>query len=335
MNRVLEQDQEFVAQEWPFEPGRRTVRMWVREPPGGIGAGTGLMLCLHNWGGIYDQEIYRGWCDTFSERYDVVAVSVNYLQSGDDWKLRRDRPYDHGYLQAMDCIGALYHVRRQIGQAGLSFDEHRIYAMGGSGGGNVTQMACKLAPHTFACAVDICGMPGLTDGIAFGTGAFGSHLSAEYSTNPDSPRAMTTDMQEIRDFGNLEHCRLLHGANPSLKIVIVHGLDDATCPVVPKIEQFARMVQAGIDVDGRFLTEIDVDGEAVTTTGHPVGNRDRVVMKYADEYMLPDGRLARRTTQDNDFQRGGTFEYPTTNGRYVIDFNGYPTIGFVPDEEDA
>ncbi|MEA3400807.1 MAG: transposase [Armatimonadota bacterium] len=116
---MLEQDQEFVALQWPFEPGERSVKMWVQGPPGGIGEGTGLMLCLHNWGGVYGQEIYRGWCKTFSDRYDVVAVSVNYLQSGDEWKLRRDRPYDHGYLQAMDCIGALYHVRRQILDAGL------------------------------------------------------------------------------------------------------------------------------------------------------------------------------------------------------------------------
>jgi len=40
---------------------------------------------------------------------------------------------------------------------------------------------------------------------------------------------------------------------------------------------------------------------------------------------------ARRTLQENDFQRGGCFEYPTANGKYVIDFDGYPTIEFVPE----
>lgn len=326
---TLKQDQEFVAQQWQFEPGERTVRMWVQEPPGGIGADTGLMLCLHNWGGVYDEQIYRDWCSSFSARYDVVAISVNYLQSGDDWKLRRDRPYDHGYLQAMDCIGALYHVRRQIIEAGLEFDEHRIFAMGGSGGGNVTQMACKLAPHTFACGVDICGMPGLTDGIAFGTGEYGSHLCAEYSRNPASPRYLSEDMQAIRDFGHPEHCRMLARANPSLKLVIVHGLHDEVCPVVPKIRQFANMIAAGLDVDGRFLSEIDVDGEAVLNTGHAVGNRELVVIKYADQYLQPDGKYARRTAQENDFQRADIFEYPTANGAYRLDYSGYPTVEFV------
>jgi hypothetical protein len=287
------------------------------------------MLCLHNWGGIYDQPIYKSWCRTFAERYDVVTISVNYLQSGAEGKLEtREHAYDFGYLQAMDCIGALYQVREQLLGEGLDFDEHRVYAMGGSGGGNVTQMVCKLAPHTFACGVDICGMPGLIDAMAFGTGE-GTHIDAGYSRDPASPYFLSDDMRRIRDFGDSEHCRLLAEANPGLKIVIVHGVDDASCPVVPKMEQFARMTAAGMAVDGRFLTEADVDGYAVTTTGHPVGNRDRVVMKYADDYMLPEGRLAKRTQQENDFQRGGVFEYPGNDGRFVIDFAGYPRIEYV------
>lgn len=328
--RVLVQDQEFVAQQWPFEPGERTVKMWVDEPVAGIDAGTGLMLCLHNWGGIYDQPIYRGWCRTFADRYNVVTVSVNYLQSGPEGHQDRGRvhPYDFGYLQAMDCIGALYHVRGQLIEAGVIFDEQRVYSMGGSGGGNVTEMVCKLAPHTFACGVDICGMPGLIDAMAFGTGE-GTHINAGYSRDPESPYFLTDDMRRIRDFGDPEHCRLLAEANPALQIVIVHGVDDASCPVAPKMEQFARMTAAGMHVDGRFLTEVDVDGYAVTTTGHPVGRRDLVVMKYADDYLLPNGRLAKRSGRENDFQRGGAFEYPGDEGTFVLDFEGYPRVEYV------
>ncbi|MFP4248054.1 MAG: alpha/beta hydrolase family protein [Armatimonadota bacterium] len=326
---LLTQDQQFVAQQWEHEPGERAVKMWIDEPAAGIGEGTGLMLCLHNWGGVYDEPRYRGWCRTFAERYDVITISVNYLQSGAEGKLdTRQHAYDFGYLQAMDCIGALYHVRNQLLDQGVVFDEHRVYSMGGSGGGNVTQMVCKLAPHTFACGVDICGMPGLIDAMAFGTGE-GTHIDAGYSRDPDSPCFLTEDMRRIRDFGDSEHCRLLAEANPGLKIVIAHGVDDASCPVVPKIEQFARMTAAGVDVDGRFLTESDVDGYAVKTTGHAVGRRDRVVGKYADDYLLPEGRLTKRTGQENDFQRGGVFEYPSDNGRFVIDFDGSPTIAFV------
>ena len=330
---VLEQDQAFVAQEWPHEPGERMVKMWVDEPVAGIGEGTGLMLCLHNWGGIYDQPIYKSWCRTFAERYNVVTVSVNYLQSGDEGKTdSRAHAYDFGYLQAMDCIGALFHVRNQLIDQGLVFDEHRVYSMGGSGGGNVTEMVCKLAPHTFACGVDICGMPGLIEAMAFGTGE-GTHINAGYSRDPESQYFLTEDMRRIRDFGDSEHCALLAEANPGLKVVIVHGVDDASCPAVPKMEQFARMTAAGMDVDGRFLTEVDVDGYAVKTTGHPVGARDRVVMKYADDYMLPEARLPKLTEQENDFQRGGVFEYPGDDGTFAISFEDYPTIEYIPHEE--
>ncbi|MCD6361238.1 MAG: DUF2920 family protein, partial [Armatimonadetes bacterium] len=328
VSNVLEQDQEFVAQEWPLAPGERKVKMWVQEPPAGINADTGLMLVLHNWGGVYNKSNYKAWCRTFAERFNVVAISVNYLQSGPDWK--NHLPYDHGYLQAMDAIGALYTVRKQLLDAGVTFNEHRIYAMGGSGGGNVTEMAMKLAPHTFACGVDICGMPGLIDAIAYGTGE-GTSLNAGYSRDPNAPNYLSPDMQRIRDFGDPEHCRLLAQANPNLHIVIVHGVDDHSCPVVPKIRQFANMIEAGLHVDGHFITERDVDGEVITTTGHAVGNREQVVIRFADEYMREDGALACATSGPNDFQRGGTFEYPTDNGRFVIDFSAYPTISFVAD----
>jgi predicted acyl esterase len=64
----------------------------------------------------------------------------------------------------------------------------RLFIMGGSGGGNITQMAAKFAPHTFAVAVDCCGMPGMIDAIAFGTGEWGTSLNAAWSRDPAEPR---------------------------------------------------------------------------------------------------------------------------------------------------
>ena len=48
----LIKEQEFEGQEWPFKPGKRMVKMYVREPANGVNANTGFMLLLHNWGGI-------------------------------------------------------------------------------------------------------------------------------------------------------------------------------------------------------------------------------------------------------------------------------------------
>ncbi|MHB8995827.1 MAG: alpha/beta hydrolase family protein [Armatimonadota bacterium] len=323
----LAPEQQIAAQEWPFAPGDRTIKFHVEQPQAGLTPNTGLMLVLHNWGGVYDGPEYLKWSRTFADRFNVIAISVNYLQSGpDSWS--PEKPYDHGYLQAMDCLRALHSVWQQLTDAGVAFNEHRVYSMGGSGGGNVTQMVMKFAPHTFACGVDICGMPGLIDQIAFGEN--GSTINAGYSRDPSSPSYLSEDMREIRDFGHPQHCRLLHEANPSLQIVIVHGVDDASCPVLPKILQYHNMLAAGLDVDAHFLTEFDVDGQAVTTTGHPVGDREQVVIKYAAVYMKEDGRLAKSTTAPSDFTRGGAFEYPTTTGRYVITFDGPPRIAFEP-----
>lgn len=322
---MLAAEQEFIAQEWPIAPGERRVKMHVEEPPGGINANTGLMLVLHNWGGVYDAPEYLQWSRTFAARYNVIAISVNYLQSGPNWS--ELPPYDHGYLQAMDCLRALHAVWSQLRDKGVAFSEHRVYAMGGSGGGNVTQMVMKLAPHTFACGIDICGMPGLIDAIAYGTGE-GTTLNAGYSRDPASAAYLSPDMQEIRDFGHPEHCRLLKAANPDLKIVIVHGLDDASCPVVPKIEQYRNLVAAGLEVDAHFLTPLDVDGVAVKGTGHAVGDREQVVIKYADEYLREDGRFAKATSGPSDFTRGSEVTYPTTNGQYVISYDGPPVIRF-------
>ena len=329
---ILPSEQEFAAQEWPFEPGERRVRMHVEEPKAGINANTGMMLCLHNWGGKYDQPTYIQWCKAFADRYNVVTASVNYLQSGGrEPKVIGEKPYDHGYLQAMDCIRALWHIRRQLGEAAVTYNPRRCYAMGGSGGGNVSLMVNKLAPHTFACVVDICGMPGLTDGIAYGTGEYGSGLNAGYSRDPASPARLTKDMQEIRDPGHPEHLKMQFRANPTNKVVIVHGLDDRSCPAVHKIAIFRNMVAAGFHPDGRFLTPKDVDGQVITTTGHSVGNRQRVVETFADVYLLEEGAHALQTPGPNDFERGGQVVYPTTNGQVAVEYgSASPTVRFEP-----
>ncbi|NSW57977.1 MAG: DUF2920 family protein [Armatimonadetes bacterium] len=327
--QVLEPEQQFAGQEWPFQPGERFVKMHVEEPPQGISENTGLMLCLHNWGGIYNQDVYLKWCRTFAERFNVIAVSVNYLQSGDtEPGVLGEKPYDHGYLQAMDCLRALYHIQQQLKEAGVTINPRRCYSMGGSGGGNVTLMVNKLAPHTFACVVDICGMPGLTDGIAFGTGEYGSHLNAGYSKDPQSPAYLTKDMQEIRDPGHPEHLKIAFAANPTNKVVIVHGQDDLSCPVVHKITIFRNMVDAGFRPDGHFLTQWHVDGEAVTSTGHAVGDREKVVIRFADEYMKPDGAKALQVPGPTDFELAGQVVFPTSGGRFVVDYSGVPEIRF-------
>ncbi|HOZ47620.1 MAG TPA: hypothetical protein PK468_13505, partial [Candidatus Hydrogenedentes bacterium] len=182
------------AQEWPFEPGPREVKVYLRYPGGrieNVTGVTGLMLTLHNWGGTG----YVGTADPerVTERYNVIAIGVDYLQSGPyEDEDRAKAPYDFGYLQALDALRALYYVGHALDAKAIGYARGRIYCTGGSGGGNVTLMANKLAPRTFACAVDMCGMAKLADDIAYGIPGR-TRLNAGYSRDAASAAYLAPD----------------------------------------------------------------------------------------------------------------------------------------------
>ncbi|RLT11670.1 MAG: hypothetical protein DWI22_00780 [Planctomycetota bacterium] len=67
----------------------------------------------------------------------------------------------------MDALRSLWHVRDALDKKHFAFADDRLFCTGGSGGGNVTLMANKLVPRTFACVVDMCGMKKLSDDVAF------------------------------------------------------------------------------------------------------------------------------------------------------------------------
>ncbi len=320
----LTQMQKFYGQEYRFAPGPREVEMYVREPAAGINSNTGLMLLLHNWGGTWEQTV--PWCNVLADRYNLITISVNYLQSGET---KHDKiPYDHGLLQTLDCLRAIYTVQQQLEKADVKWNSKRLYAAGGSGGGNVSQMVNKLAPSSFACIVDICGMPGLTDEIAFGKG----NLNAGYSDDPESPKFLTKAMQEIRDPGHLPHLRTFKKINPNNKVVIVHGQDDYSCAVVDKIRIFKNMVKTGFRPSAYFLTESDVDGEVITTSGHAVGDRLKVIVRYAGQFLEENGAFSAEVSGPNDFEKAEKVEFPCTNGKYIVDFSGLPTVTWQDDK---
>jgi hypothetical protein len=316
------------AQEWPREPGPRTVRVYLRYPSGTLGrvdAQTGLMLDLHNWGGTLASGTANP--TQLANRYNVVAICVDYLQSGPEWKATP--PYDFGYFQALDTLRALYFVWHRLEEMEKPFEKGRIYCTGGSGGGNVTLMANKLAPRTFACVIDKCGMAKLADDIAFGIPGR-TRLNARYSPNPESPCYLNSDTQALRFVGHPDHLAAMKTLGNSTKVIVVHGVDDASCPFDDAREMVENMREAGIDVDAHFITSDKVDGEVFTTTGHPLGNRTRIVFQVADRYLLPDSPDAAVRETESDFELGDSeVRYDTPTGTYVISYeSGYPVGRF-------
>ena len=308
------------GQEYRFQPGKREFEVYVKYPAKGINSNTGFMLVSHNWGGTW--KYTQPWCDLLSDRFNLICLSVNYLQSGE---AKHDKvPYDHGLLQAMDCLRALYVVQQELDSKNIKFNRQRFYAAGASGGGNVSLMVNKLAPSTFGCIVDLCGMPGLTNDIAFGVGK----LNAGYSKDPASPKYLTAAMQEIRDPGNPAHLKMIKKLNPNNKVVIVHGLDDRSCNPADKMLIASAMVRAGFRPDTHFLTANDVDGKIVRDTRHSIGNRPEVISKFGFNYLAENGKFAAVISGKNDFDARHEVVYPVTGGKYIISFKDMPTIRF-------
>ncbi|MCA9024366.1 MAG: DUF2920 family protein [Planctomycetaceae bacterium] len=321
---------EIPAQEWPRRPGPRNVRTLIHYPGGrldNVNEQTGLMLTLHNWGGT--DCVGTADPTRLADELNVVAICVNYLQSGRQASIEDPEPYDCGYLQALDALRALHFVFDRLQQAQRPFHAGRIYATGGSGGGNVSLMANKLAPTTFACIIDMCGMARLTDDIAYDLPG-GSPLNARWSRNPESPNYLATDAQEIRFIGNPSHLSVMEEHGSTSRIVVVHGEDDAMCLPEDKREMVANMQTARLTVEPHWITTDDVDGTVFTTSGHSLGDRTAIVFQVAGKYLRPDSPDAIVRPGPTNFEtRDVAVHYPTTNGEYVISYQqGYPTGRF-------
>lgn len=318
------------TQEWPFQPGPRSVKVYVYYPGNkleNVNAETGLMLNLHNWGGT--NTTGAGNPAVLTKELNVIAISVDYLQSG-PWKRQPGPPYDFGYLQAIDALRALSFVYHELVKEKIPFNSRRIYASGGSGGGNVTLMSNKLAPNTFTCVVDICGMPRLTDDIAYNLPG-GSGLFARYSKDKKSPNYLAPGAQEIRYIGNPAHLKNMKEKGHATKIIIIHGTTDRACLFEDARQMYENMKAANLDVEAKFVTPADIDKVIFRSTGHGLGDRTKMMVKFGGEYMIPGREKFRLRQSPTDFELKQDVVYSTSDGRYVVSYaDGKPTVRFEP-----
>ncbi|QDU01773.1 Prolyl oligopeptidase family protein [Gimesia chilikensis] len=316
------------TQEWPFQPEPREVKVYIYYPGKSlqqVNKETGLILNLHNWGGTNTSG--AGNPSVLTKELNVIAISVDYLQSG-SWKDQSGAPYDFGYLQAIDALRALAFVFQGLQDKQIPFNDKRIYATGGSGGGNVTLMCNKFAPHTFTGVVDICGMPRLSDDIAYNLPG-GSSLNARYSKDPHSPDYLTPGGQEIRYLGNPHHLKLMKARGHETKILIIHGSGDTTCPYADARDMYQNMKAAGLDVSAKFVTENDLDGKIFKSIGHSLGDRTQMIVQLGGEFIIPGRPQYRLRSSPTDIELKQDVVYPTSDGRYVISWQkGIPEVRF-------
>jgi dienelactone hydrolase len=322
------------AQEWPLWPGPRSVRVLVHFPGGrlsNVNPRTGTMLTLHNWGGTD--------CDgtanpaVLAEKLNLIAICVNYLQSGPKDSIQGPEPYDFGYLQALDALRALWWTQHSLDSQGIAFARGRTFATGGSGGGNVALMCNKLAPRTFACVIDMCGMKKLSDDIAFNLPG-GSALNARYNRDPASPSYLSPDHQELRFLGHPDHLATMKALGPQARILTVHGVDDTTCPFADAVEMVDWMQRRGLAVEPRWIGKPDLDGKIFTSSGHALGDRTQIVLTVAEKYLSPASDRALDRRGPGDFERREIVRYETSGGAFEIDYaQGFPVGRFIPSEQ--
>ena len=322
------------AQEWPLRPGPRTIALQIQYPNESlnkVSKSSGLMLTLHNWGGT--KAVGTADPRMLSDRYDVIAISLDYLQSGASDPTAV--PYDFGYLQALDALRALHFVFAGLQNQSVPFDCSRIYAVGGSGGGNVALMCNKLAPRTFACVVDMSGMAKLNDDIAFNLPG-GSSLNAGYSQDASSSTYLSPDAQAIRFIGNPAHLATMRQLGNVAKVVVVHGEDDPLCAVADARELVANMQKAGFDVAPHFISQADIDGKVFLDSGHSLGDRSQIVRKVADQFLLPNNAAAKPRPTKCDFElRDSRVQYATPHGHFIVSYEqGFPVGYFEPIKND-
>ena len=320
------------AQSWPIHPGPRSVEIVLHYPGGklaNINAETGLMLSLHNWGGSDCGGSANP--DQLAKRLNVIAICVNYLQSGRKASVEDPEPYDFGYLQALDALRSLWFVFDRLENSATPFAEGRLFATGGSGGGNVTLMVNKLAPRTFACIVDMCGMARLSDDIAFNEPG-GTGLNARWSRDKSSPNYLSPGRQQLHFVGEPSHLKVMRDLDSRSRIVVVHGQDDHTCPIEDAREMVTNFQAAGLDVHPHFIGKDDLDGTVFSSSGHALGNRTEIVFKVAGQWLDPQSPDALRRQGPTDFERRDTkVRYPVSGGHFVISYaKGYPLGTFEP-----
>lgn len=310
----------------PYAEDARTVTAHLRYPGGAlenVKPSTGILLSLHNWGGTE----FRGAPDpaALTGKLDCIVVGVDYFQSGSE---HSELPYDFGWLQALDVLRVLQHVMASLQERNIPFAEDRLYATGGSGGGNVSLMANKLAPRTFAAVVDISGMKELSDDVAFNQPG-GSSLNARYA-----PGQLTDDMQEIRHLGNREHLQTMKTLGNGAKIISVHGKDDASCLFSEALSHAEAMKESGLDFEFFPITAAEVDGDLFKDAGHRLGDRTAILLHVAGDYLRPDGDKSIRRRGATDFERKEIIRYQTGGGTWVVDYSqGFPVGHFDPSRE--
>lgn len=294
----------------------RSVKVHIYYPGGSranVLPSTGLMVIAHNWGG--------SWCDgasnpsTMANAFNVVAICVDYLQSGD--AAFGPHAYEYGLLQAGDVNRALWHVYYSLPYHGRPFHTGRIYGIGASGGGHVMLMANKLAPRTYAGIVVIAALVKLSSDIALGLPG-GSPLNARWGGLPP-------EHEQIRNTYYGPHLDKMITLGTEAHVVFVHGVNDYIAPFAEVQDAWWEGASRGMRFWQYWVHNGTLDGDTFFDTYHAIGNRTQIAL------LVGASTFQAVRVGMTDFDRYDTaVRYTVTGGTWVVSHQGPMTISFQP-----
>jgi len=268
---------------------------------------TGLVALVHGWGAARDEQDHLAG---FFEARDLLALQIGYRDSGYDSEMGRKTgigwriPYEFGKLQAIDTLRA---VRKAL--ARYQINRHRLFLVGGSGGGHNVLQAMSFAPNTFALTVGLApaSRPTNQDDVEDG-GYITDATPGRYRTlgfDFDNGWglqgvALGLDAEFSQEEIDIRNCqRPEHVAVVRCKVTLIAGANDNLLSPRHSIDMAVALVNAGKQVELHVLDGVNHGIEFEGMPGY------FPTMKILEEYVASD-LITMETDGNTDFDRHDT-----------------------------
>ncbi|MCB1237932.1 MAG: prolyl oligopeptidase family serine peptidase [Verrucomicrobiae bacterium] len=203
----------------PADRSEQPALFWKPEKSGKGGEKVPLLVALHTWSSDYRQAggeaLYARWC----QDRGWVFIHPNF----------------RGPNRAPEALGsdlAIADIRAAVefAKSVAAVDESRIYAVGVSGGGHITQLLAGRAPEIWAGISSWCGISDIAawhaDTTAAGRAKYARDIERALGGPPDSSPARAEDARHRSPLTWLENAA-------GVPLDLAAGLDDGRSGSVP------------------------------------------------------------------------------------------------------
>lgn len=252
--------------------------------PDRVGAGTGVLLVSHGWGG--NRRDYLPTMEWAAAQLGLLCLSVEFRGSGYDFDPVTGRgsvrPYDASFYQLFDVLGGL----RAVLRLHPGVDRGRIFHYGGSQGGHIALLSAVYAPATFALV---------------------------YATSPAAridPERVAWTGRAFEPWELAARDVVAQASAIRCPVVLEHGTADATLPWDTHTKALEER-----------LRELGKEVEATYFQGGGHGLEPETTRLERFKQVMPSRAASLRTSGEDDFARGSVVRIPCAGKTLVVDWS--------------